>query len=215
MAASTSSLTERLNKLEQASVRAAKLKRGTRLSAGPMAEVLGVRWPALRDWCDEIGELESKGAVVRGGNGMEWAFDPQRTVKILISHFRSRVEGQARKSRALTKAIGVNMSPQEAAPSFAETKDLVNLTLTVVAAAEKTGQYTRTEEVADFLEGYNVAAVSGVMGVLTEVDPNGNLPPQVRKDVDHYLRLVAVNMRRRAEQYVELKRAGLQQRRAS
>lgn len=213
MAGRSTSLTARIETLEAAKARAAKLKRGAKLSSLPMAKLIRVRWPTLREWCNDqhLAELEASGAVIRGGNGIEWEFDPRQTLKILLDHFRGRVEGQARKSRAIAKAVGINLSPEETAPSFAETKDLVNLTLAVTAAQEKQGFFTRAETVADFIEGYNQTVVDGILGVRTKVDPNGNLPPQVRKAVDDHLRSLAAKVHARAEKYIGDQRAGLQQ----
>jgi len=205
--------TARIKALEAAKSRAAKLKRGERLSAMPMAELLKVRWPTLRDWCDDLPGFAQSGCFIAGGNGIEWEFRAARTVDWLLSHFRGVVEKQAAESRRLSKAIGVTL-PQSETPSLAETKDLVNLTVTIVAAAEKQNFYTPAEEVAAFIEGYNEAVVSSILGVRTKIDPNGNLPIHVRKAVDEHLRSVAASVHARAQTFVEGKRAGIQQGRA-
>jgi hypothetical protein len=210
MAAPQISLNVRLKQLEDAKARAAKLKRGAMLSSMPMAEMLRVRWPALRDWCNTIEGFEQSGAFIRGGNGIEWEFNPRATVDYLIKHFRTRIEGQAKKSRAISKAVGVQLPEGEQAPSLAETKELVNLTMTVVSAAEKQKRFIPNETVAAFIEGYNQRAVNGILGVRTRVDPNGNLPASVRKEVDAYLRLVASDLHAEAAQFVEECREGLQ-----
>lgn len=201
------SLNARLTKLQAAHERAKKLKRGTRLSATPMAELLSVSWVTLRDWCDEIADLELKGAVVRGGNGIEWSFDPVKTARILIDTLNGRLAGQAKKSREISNAIGVTLSPDEAAPSISETKDLVDLTLKVVAASERMGRYTPTEDMLDFLERYNQRVVDGIMGVRTQVDPNGNLSPHVREAVNKYLRAVATEVHGEAMRFIGESRA--------
>lgn len=205
------SLNARLTKIEAAKQRAKRFKREERLAAKPMSELLGVSWVTLRDWCDEIGELENSGAVIRGGNGIEWAFDPRRTIAIIQKVMQTRLAGQARKSRAITSAIGVSMPVTEDAPSIAETKDLVNLTLAVVAAAEKQSRYTPTEDMLDFLDRYNQRVVESIMGVRTRVDPNGNLPPHVRVAMDKYLRAVATEVHGEATRFIEEHRARLQQ----
>lgn len=211
MARPAASLTGRLRKLEAAQQRAARLKRGARLTAAPMAELLGVRWPTLREWCDEIGKLESSGAVVRGGNGIEWEFEPRKTCRILIDELSGRIQSQAKKSRELTKAIGVDMSPAESAPSFAETKQLIELTMTVQQAAERQGRYVLADHVSSFIEGYNQTVVDALFGVRTKVDPNGNLPPHVRKAMDDHIRSIAASVHESAAAYIGAMRAGLQQ----
>ena len=47
-----------------------------------MAELLKVTWPVLRDWCSDIPELVESGAVMPGGNGIEWTFKPVKTIAV-------------------------------------------------------------------------------------------------------------------------------------
>jgi len=202
MARPGTSINARIGKLITAEQRAKKFKRGEVLASKPMCEVLGVSWPTLRDWCNDIAELEVSGAVVRGGNGIEWQFKPARTVAIILKSLSKQRDGQAKKSREISKAIGVSLSPDESAPSLSETKDLVNLTLAVVAAQEKQGRYTPTEQMLDFIERYNQRVVEGIMGVRTRMDPNGKLPPQIRAEIDKHLRAVATEVHGEAKRFI-------------
>lgn len=206
------SLSARLRQLEVAKARANALPRGAKLSFEPMRELLGLATrAALRDWCDSIEGFEASKAFVRGGNGIEWEFDPRKTVAFLLKHFSRQIEAQATRSRKIAKAVGVNLPAAETAPSLQETKQLVELTLTVTAAQEKMGVYAVAAEVADFIAGYNEELVSGILGVKTKVDPNGNLPPVVRKAVDEELRSLATALYALAANYIEVKRAGAEQ----
>lgn len=204
-------LSTRIGRLEAAEVRAKALPRSTILGARPMAEMLSVHWNQLREWCDEIPALEKVEAFKRGGAALAWEFNPRKTVAALLKHFRGQSERQAKKSRDISKAIGVRLPEGEAAPSLSETKDLVNLTLTVVAATEKQHRYVLAEAVVSFVEGYNDMVVNGILGVRTKVDPNGNLAPAIRADVDNYLRLVATEVHAEAQQFIEEHRAGFEQ----
>lgn len=211
MAAPKSSLTARLQKLEAAQARADKVKRGTRLSAKPMAELLGVTWTSLKDWCDEIAKLEASGAVQRGGNGVEWAFEPKRTVKILIDHFKGVQDKQAKKSREVASSVGITL-PEGEAPSLAEAKDMVKLTIEVTEAADKQGRYALASDMLSFITGYNQRVLDGILGVRTQVDPNGNLPAHIRSSIDDYLRQVAAAAHGEAARFIgEYSSAGLQQ----
>lgn len=205
MARSATNPSIRLKRLEAAREKVAKLKRGETLSAQPMALLLGVSWPTLREWCDTLPGFADKGAFVAGGNGVEYAFHAKQTLDFLLKHFRGVLARQAEDSRRISKAVGVTL-PTAETPSLAETKDLVNLTLTVVEAAERQGHYTRSDQVADFIEGYNEAVVSGILGVRTKVDPNGKLSPALRRQVDEYLRSVAASAHAKAQKYIEAKR---------
>lgn len=212
MPAQPNSLNARLRQLEAAKARAEALSRGAKISFEPMREILGLRSAkALRDWCNEIDGFEDSGCFVRGGNGIEWEFDPRKTVAFLVKHFTKQIEAQAKKSRKLAEAVGVKLPAQET-PSLQETKQLVELTLTVTAAQEKQHRYMVADEVADFIAGYNEELVNGILGVKTKVDPNGNLPPAIRKAVDEELRRLATNLHARAAIYIEAQRAGTEQR---
>jgi hypothetical protein len=208
---SPTSARARLRSLEKAKERVKALKRGETMTAQPMAKFLGVSWPVLRGWCDEIDGFEQSGAFERGTNGIEYTFHPRKVVTVLIKHFSGLAKSDDDKRAALTRAVGIRIAEADEAPSLQETKDLVGLTITVVQAAEKQKMYTPSAEVAEFIEGYNEAVVNGILGVRTRIDPNGNLPPSMRQKIDDHLRLVAAAAHESAENYVESKRAGLQQ----
>ena len=211
MAAQPNNLSARVKQLEAAAERAKKVKRGEALSFVPMREIIGVSRQTLTEWCNSIDGFEASGSFVRGGNGVEWAFSPRETVAYLLKHFRGKIAQQGRRSRKIALAVGVSLPDGESAPSLLETRQLVELTLSVTAAQEKMGRYAVAEEVADFISGYNEVVVSGILGVKTSVDPNGNLPVAVRKAMDEELRRLATALHGRAESYVEQKRAGIQQ----
>ena len=211
MAAQAISHGARLRQLEAAKARADALPRKARLSFVPMMDLLGVRArKTVIEWCDLPGMAES-GAYIRGDNGIAWEFEPRKFVAALIKHYRSLIAGQAKKSQKIAKAVGVTLPAAEESVSMAETKQLVELTLTVTAAQEKQGRYTVADEVADFIAGYNEDLVSGILGVKTKVDPNGNLPPTVRKAVDEELRSLATALHAKAAKYIEAQRAGFEQ----
>lgn len=211
MAKSAPNLTARIRRLEAAKARADKLPARQVLSFKPMAELLGVSRQVLTGWADEVKGFEESGAFKRGGNGIEWEFRPRKTVDYLLRHFRKMAESQSRKSRELTRSIGVSLAENDEALSLTEVKERVNLTLTVTAAAERQHLYTPADEVRAFLGGYNQAVVDGIMGVRTKVDPNGNLPPHIRKQVDEYLRSVATAVHASAQRYIEGVNAGSKQ----
>jgi hypothetical protein len=122
----------------------------------------------------------------RGGNGVPWEFKPLRTIDLLAAHFKARTEKQAKKNRSIRAAVGVTLPEDEDAATFAETKQMVDMTLSVVAAREKQREYTPKGEMIAFIEGYNQTVTAAILGVRTQTDPNGNLPPHVRAAVDDY-----------------------------
>lgn len=211
MASNNPSPASRIRKLKLAAERARKLKRGTLLSSKPMSEMVGVSWVSLREWCNDIPGFEESGVFTRGGNGVEWEFKPGPTIRFLEKHFSGLLKSQTAKNRKIRRAAGVALPDAEDEASFQETKDLVNMTVTVVSAAEKQQRYTPTEDMLAFIEGYNQAVVSGIMGVRTRIDPQGNLPPHIRTEIDDHLRSVATGAHEQAKKFIEEASARLQQ----
>jgi hypothetical protein len=205
----------KLDRLRAARPKAVALKRGTKYDAKPMADLLAVNWPTLRDWIDAAPELEANAAVKRGGNGVPWEFKPLRTIDLLIKRFEASVDQQAARNRKVRQGAGINLPDTEDAASFAETKQMVDMTIAVVTARDKQGYYTPAAQVAAFIEAYNQRVTAAILGVRTQVDPNGNLPPHVRAEVDDYLRRVASHVHAEAAAFVKGLDAGLQQAGAS
>jgi len=201
----------KLDRLRRARSKAEQFKRNDVLDAKPMAELLGTQWSTLRDWIDAAPELETKGALIRGGNGVQWKIKPLRTIDLLIKRYEVSVEHQAARNRKVRQGAGINLPDTEDTASFAETKQMVDMTIAVVTARDKQGYYTPTAQVAAFIESYNQRVTAAILGVRTQVDPNGNLPPHVRAEVDDYLRVVASHVHAEAAAFVKEQSAGLQQ----
>lgn len=193
----------KLDRLRRARPKAEALARGTILDAKPMAELIGTQWSTLRDWIDAAPELEGKGALIRGGNGVLWKIKPLRTVDMLIKRFEKSVETQAARNRKVRRAIGVQLPDSEADASHPETEGMVKMTIAVFTAKEKQGYYVPAAAMAAFLGDYNRVVTSAILGVKTKADPNGNLPPHIRASVDEYLRGVASQVHAQAEKFVK------------
>lgn len=211
MARSKASLSARLRKLRAARQRIFSLPLGQTLTATPMAKLLGVSWPTLRDWCNEIEGFDQSGAFEAGAEGVEYQFCPVRTVWFLIDYMERESAEQADKNRGLQESAGMTLPDGEDDVTFEEARGLVNMTVTMVSAKREAGEYTPTREWSAFLEGYNQRVVNGILGVSTRVDPNGALPPAVRRQMDSELRDLAATVHQSASKFIEERSASLQQ----
>lgn len=211
MARPKTSFDARLAHLKKAKARAAKVRVGKTLSADPMSKLLGVTWQTLRGWCDELDGFEASGCYVRGGNGIEWEFDAHKTLDFLLAWFQARIDAQHKSGRSLTQNFGIDMPEEETAVSIASIKDMANLTMSMVGMAEKQKRYVLADRMAMFVAGYNQTVVDAILGVGSEIDPNGNLPVPVRAKVDEALRRVAVEVHAAATKFLEANGAALQQ----
>lgn len=195
-------ISARIAGLERALERAKGLPEDTILDSQPMAKLVGVGWPSLRDWFDNFPIFDSTDCFVRGDRGIAWAIKPLPTVEKLLEHFRSEREARASRNREVAKQIGLE-DHGEAPADLNELAKQVNLTLTLTEAKEKQKGYIPTAQFVDFISGYNAATVEGILGVKAQVDPTGALPPEIIALIDEHLRNVAVAARNRASAYIK------------
>jgi hypothetical protein len=211
MARPVTTQTARLKSLGAARDRAKKLKRGAVVDAATFADLIGLRWSTVREWFDRIDGFEESGCFVRGGNGVEWQIKALKAIDFIIAHYRAEEDRRREKNQKLRQKTGVTLPEAEAGATFEETRGLVKLTIDVVAAKEKQGEYTPTGEMIVFIDGLYQTIVNGILGTRTKVDPNGNLPAHVRAKIDDHLRALATGVHQDVTRFIEKHRARLQQ----
>lgn len=106
MARSAPPPSARLKVLHRARAKAAKIRSGETLSAMPMAELLEVRWPALREWCNTFDGFADSGVFEGGGNGVDYVFRPRQTITWLIRHFEKEQAAKSAKARRVRRLVG-------------------------------------------------------------------------------------------------------------
>lgn len=171
----------RLLQLKHAKDKAAKLKRGEQLTAQPMADLLGVSWPALRKWCDEVEELTKFNAFVRGGNGVEWAFRPIQTVNALIAHFEAKQKASAKRAQRVKKIVAGNAL--EGAPedlSIDELTKMVRLSREIREEQERQGELIDAAKARMAIMSFMSNIQEAALRAAQEQDPNGRWPPEIR-----------------------------------
>lgn len=201
MPAQPNSLSARLRQLEAAKARAAKLPKKQRLSFGPMRELLNVTVPVLRGWCNEIDGFEASGCFVRGGNGIEWDFEPRKTIDFLIRHFKSQVAKEQDRVRAIRKAVGGEDDLTEGL-GFAEMRQAFELARAIKKERREDGQHCLKSDVEWLFSTAMERCRNRVMSIITKADPNGNLSPSDRAKVENACREVLLEM---YEDQVDLK----------
>lgn len=202
------SISARIAALEAAKRRIDALENIENMSSRPMADILDVTWPTLRNWC-EFRSFEGTGAFVRGGNGIEWAFDPAKTVDTLLAHFRADMAERQDRNARIIASTGVELSDSEPIGDIGEIDRQLALTMRVAEMKEKQGRYIPAEQVREFLRGYNQLVIESIMGVRSQVDPTGQLPAGVAKAVNDGLIKVATEIQQKCTSYIGEQRAGL------
>lgn len=206
--ADTSSVIERLR---FALERAKTLDDGTILESQPMSELMGFSWPTIRKWCDTYPAIERPELFTRGGNGVKWQFQPIPFINALLGQFAAEADKRGEQNRKLQQQVGVTLPEEEQTADIDTMRKLVGLSIDVTQTKVKQGFYTPTQEVVDFLDGYNQTVVDGIMGVGSEIDPTGQLPAHISDQINERLLVVATRVHSKAQKYVEEKRASLQQ----
>ncbi len=203
------SISARIEALEAAKRRIEALDECEKMSSRPMSDLLGVTWPSLRKWCDSFQSFSDSGAFVRGGNGIEWEFDPQATVDALLAHFRGEMAQRQDRNRRVVESAGIHMDSVEAGQiDIAELKKQVDLTIAIQEQKMRMGGYTPSPKVSEFIRGYNQAAIGAVLGTETTIDPTGILPPNIRAAMNEELRKVAVTLNQRCTEFIRSFGAG-------
>lgn len=174
------SYSARIARLEAAKLRINdEYPQGHKLSSKPMSDVLSVNWPTLRGWCD-LEEFYGTGAFVRGGNGIEWEFDPHQTVAVLLQHFRSLVATEAERNAPSLKAQGVDVQ----STSLVEAERLVRLTNTMEDSRLRSGRTTDTAVTIDAIDRTAATGRRIFSTFMTRLDPTGKLDPDLRSRAD-------------------------------
>lgn len=181
----------RLKVLARAKAKAEKMKRGERVTAKPMAELLEVSWPALRGWCDDIPGFAESGAFDRGGNGVEYSFLALKTVNVLIKHFereRDRRAGKARRARKIIGAEGFVDVPEDY--GLDETGKMLRLSIEFQDAKARSGELVRRREIVDVLNRTFPEMLQAGLMAAQQADPNGRWSPDQRTAAQTVARMI-------------------------
>lgn len=193
----------RLKRLEAARQKLIELPRGTVLTSEPMARLLGMRWPALRDMCDTIEGFEDSGAFERGSNGLKYEFCPVRTLWFLIDHFRAMAESEVAKADRVNAMI---MGPDAAAARGIDLDDMrkiLDLRARLDDARERSGELIDAKAVATTLNHVFSRMQEVALTAPQELDPAGQWEPQVRAHVDRAMQTVLLRQRAAARDAVK------------
>ena len=207
-------ISARIDGLKRALKRADALDKDVVLDGKPMAQLTRVSWGTLRTWLNTFSEFDESYCFVRGGQGIPWEIKPKATIEKLIEHFDVEREKRTNQNRKVALQVGLEQG-DEAPADLNELSKQVSLTLTLTEAKHKQGSYVASTKVSDFLVGYNMAAVNGVLGVRAQVDPTGALPPEINVLMDECLRNVAVAMSKSVDSFIREFDAGFVQNRDS
>lgn len=200
MAQATLSIEQRIERFRQAADRARDLKRGTTLTAKPMAELIGVSWDVLRGWCNTLDGFEKGADFVRGQAGKPWVFKPLKSINWLIKHFSAAQKAQQSEAAAqIKKAVGNDVEPPRTAMSVRDMRDLLVLNREVTDEKVRQGKLADVDQLVSVLQTVFSAMQAAGLETQQKLDPNGKWPPETRAVVDEAIREMMIEQERAAQ----------------
>lgn len=201
MATRGNNLAARLRKLDAALAKAKKLKRGEHLTFEPMMELLDLRSRrVLRDWCSDIPGFEESGAFVRGGNGIEWEFEPRKTIEFLVKHFSAERDAKLAKAREVRRMVGAEQL--DGLPDdfdLDEIRKMIQVHAALREERQKAGELVEAAKVRDALTAMFTKMQQAGVRSASQQDPTGQWPPEIREAFEDAVNNVLVVMGRAGE----------------
>jgi len=176
----------RLRKLKAALPKAQDAgKGGRKLTAVPMHKLLGVTWPTLRGWCEDLPGFAESGAFIEGGNGIEWEFKPVATTRFLIGHFESEIKKRRESAKQVRKIIAGDAL--EDAPEdydLDQLQKMLRLSRELREERAHWGKLVDAEEVHKLLSAMFAKMQATATKAISAQDPTNRLPPEHREKLE-------------------------------
>ena len=170
------------------------------LKFNPMCKLLGVGRDALRDWCNEP-EIAESGALIPGGNGIEYQFNPVATIWVLIRFFERKIEKRVRDNLKMREAVAgdsLDNVPSELTIKQAnEALDLHLKLLDVERAAEK---LVVADEVKAAVNKLVLGLREATLSAPQQLDPTNEWTPEFREQFDNVLADLMVLLRQAGQE---------------
>lgn len=161
----------------------------------PMCKLLGVGRDALRDWCNEP-EIAESGALIPGGNGIEYQFNPIATIWVLIRFFERKIEKRVRDNLKMREAVaGDSLDAVPAEMTLRDAREALALRLQLIEAEKQAGELVSRAEVEAAFHSLSVAMREALLSAPQKLDPTNEWSPEFREKFDNVLAELMVQLR--------------------
>lgn len=166
----------------------------------PMCKLLGVGRDALRDWCNEP-EIAESGALIPGGNGMQYQFNPIATIWVLIRFFERKIEKRVRDNLKMREAVaGDSLDAVPAEMTLRDAREALALRLQLIEAEKQAGELVSRSEVEAAFNGLTVAIREALLSAPQKLDPTNHWKPEFRETFDNVLADLMVQLRQAGQE---------------
>ena len=194
------------------------------LNANEMAGALGMTWRNLRLTIDDDADLP---VMARGGEGIAWQFNAVAVLDYMIAKCEAFLADRAERAGKMQRLSGLHLTSENDKPvkrrrravepvvaaviTPSEARDIAQSQLTAHKLKEMQGLLVVAEPMRRFMADYHTTLQTETLGLLGKIDPAGQLPAQVRLQVEDSMRTLLVNLQGRMERFL----AGYSDRRAA
>jgi hypothetical protein len=178
----------RIRKLRE-SLRRASEQGMLRITLGQsaMCKLLGIQAATLRDWLDDP-DVDASLAFNRGGNGVEYEFNPIATIWVLIRYFERLRDERTDKNRKIRQMVSGDKIAD--APDDMDIKDVreaMQLHLQILANEKESGLLVSAAESERRFNDFVLALRDACLSAPQKLDPTNNWTPEFRENFDNAL----------------------------
>ncbi len=160
---------------------------GETLGQSAMLKLLGVQAATLREWLDDP-EVDASLAFNRGGNGVEYEFNPIATIWVLIRYFERLAAEKAAKNRKIREMVaGDALDDAPDAMTVKDVNEAMRLHLSLLQAEKEAGLLVDKAEAERRFTDFVLRLRDATLSAPQKLDPTNSWTPEFREKFDNAL----------------------------
>lgn len=165
------------------------------LKFDPMCRLLGVSRVTLRDWLNEP-EIADSGALIVGGNGVEYQFNAVATIWVLIRFWERKRDARIRDQLRIREAVaGDSLDSAPADMTLRDAKEALSLHLQLLESEKQAAALVSAAEAETTFGKLTLAIRESLLSAPQKLDPTNEWSPEFREKFDNVLADLMVQLR--------------------
>jgi hypothetical protein len=157
------------------------------LKFSPMCQLLGINRTTLRDWCNEP-EVADSGALIAGGNGIEYQFNVIATIWVLIRYWERKRDARMHENLRIREAVaGDSLGGTPAGMSLADVNQATQIHLRLLESENQAGTLVRASDVQARFNALVLSIREATLSAPQKLDPTSEWSPEFREKFDNAL----------------------------
>jgi hypothetical protein len=157
------------------------------LTFKPMCDLLQVNRTTLREWCNEP-EVAESGALIFGGNGIEYQFNPIALIWVLIRFWERKLDRRVNENLRIREMIaGDALDSAPAEMTLRDVREAMQLHLQLLESEKESGLLVRSSESEAEFNRLILALREATLSAPQKQDPTNEWSPEFREKFDNAL----------------------------